>query len=72
MNVEVWFCEMIGDVVGCLYIVCSWNDQVVLDFCMWVCDQCDVVVEVIDVLIKVLLGQVEVGVDWVMLGFIYL
>lgn len=41
MNVEVCFKEIIGELVGCLYIVCLCNDQVVMDFCFWLCDVCD-------------------------------
>jgi argininosuccinate lyase len=72
MNVEARLREMIGDAAGRLHTARSRNDQVALDFRMWVRDQCDAAVEAIDVLIKALLGQAEAGADWVMPGFTHL
>lgn len=72
MNVELCLKQIIGELVGWLYIVWLCNDQVVMDFWLWVCDQVDVVIIGLDVLICVVLDQVEKGVDWVMFGFIYL
>ena len=72
MNVEARLREMIGDAAGRLHTARSRNDQVALDFRMWVRDQCHAAVEAIDVLIKALLGQAEAGADWVMPGFTHL
>lgn len=72
MNVEARLRDMIGDAAGRLHTARSRNDQVALDFRMWVRDQCDAAVESIDVLIKALLGQAEAGADWVMPGFTHL
>ena len=72
MNVEARLRDLIGDAAGRLHTARSRNDQVALDFRMWVRDQCDAAIEAIDVLINALIGQAEAGADWVMPGFTHL
>jgi argininosuccinate lyase len=48
------------------------NDQVAVDFRLWVRDQCDAAITGIDALIRALLAQAEAGADWVMPGFTHL
>ncbi len=72
MNVEARLKELIGEPAGRLHTARSRNDQVALDFRMWVRDQCDAVGPAIQALQKALLAQAEAGVDWVMPGFTHL
>ena len=72
MNVEARLKEVIGEPAGRLHTGRSRNDQVALDFRMWVRDQCDAAIAGIEALQKALLGQAEVGADWVMPGFTHL
>ncbi|MEL6583395.1 MAG: argininosuccinate lyase [Pseudomonadota bacterium] len=72
MNVEARLREIIGPVAGKLHTARSRNDQIALDFRMWVRDQCDQAIEGITALIAVLLDQAEAGADWVMPGFTHL
>ncbi len=72
MNVEARLRELIGEPAGRLHTARSRNDQVALDFRMWVRDQCDAAVSGIVALQKALLSQAEAGADWVMPGFTHL
>ncbi|QMU59411.1 MAG: argininosuccinate lyase [Boseongicola sp.] len=72
MNVEARLRELIGEPAGRLHTARSRNDQVALDFRMWVRDQCDAAVTGIAALQKALLVQAEAGADWVMPGFTHL
>ena len=72
MNVEARLKDLIGEPAGRLHTARSRNDQVALDFRMWVRDQCDAVGPAIAALQKALIVQAEAGVDWVMPGFTHL
>ncbi|MEO8530634.1 MAG: argininosuccinate lyase [Deltaproteobacteria bacterium] len=72
MNVEARLKELIGDAAGRLHTARSRNDQVAVDFRMWVRDQCDAVLDAIRMLQKALVAQAEAGADWVMPGFTHL
>ena len=72
MNVEARLKEIIGEPAGRLHTGRSRNDQVALDFRMWVRDQCDAAITGINALIKALLVQADAGADWVMPGFTHL
>ncbi len=72
MNVEARLKELIGEPAGRLHTARSRNDQVAVDFRLWVRDQCDQADEALAALQKALLGQAEAGADWVMPGFTHL
>ena len=72
MNVEARLKEIVGEPAGRLHTARSRNDQVAVDFRLWVRDQCDAVDGAIEALMKALLGQAEAGADWVMPGFTHL
>lgn len=72
MNVEARLTEIIGEPAGRLHTARSRNDQVALDFRMWVRDQCDAVDAGLVALIDAFLGQAEAGADIVMPGFTHL
>jgi len=72
MNVEARLSELIGEAAGRLHTARSRNDQVALDFRMWVRDQCDDAIAGLEALIGALLKQAEAGADWVMPGFTHL
>ncbi len=72
MNVEARLTELIGEPAGRLHTARSRNDQVALDFRMWVRDQCDAVDAGLVALIKGFLAQAEAGADLVMPGFTHL
>ncbi len=72
MNVEARLKDLIGEPAGRLHTGRSRNDQVALDFRMWVRDQCDAAIVGIQALQKALLVQAEAGADWVMPGFTHL
>ena len=72
MNVEARLKEIIGEPAGRLHTARSRNDQVALDFRMWVRDQSDAAIEGLQALIRALLDQAEAGADWVMPGFTHL
>ncbi|QDC11023.1 argininosuccinate lyase [Oceanicola sp. D3] len=72
MNVEARLVELIGDAGKRLHTGRSRNDQVALDFRMWVRDQCDAAVPAIRAVQKALLAQAETGADWVMPGYTHL
>ncbi|MEQ9040116.1 MAG: argininosuccinate lyase [Silicimonas sp.] len=72
MNVEARLKDLIGEPAGRLHTARSRNDQVAVDFRLWVRDQCDAAVAGIEALQKALLGQAQAGADWVMPGFTHL
>lgn len=72
MNVEARLKEVIGDPAGRLHTGRSRNDQVALDFRMWVRDQADAAIAGLHALMQALLAQAEAGADWVMPGFTHL
>ena len=72
MNVEARLRELIGEPAGRLHTARSRNDQVAVDFRLWVRDQCDQVDAALAALQQSLLGQAEAGADWVMPGFTHL
>ena len=72
MNVEARLKDLIGEPAGRLHTARARNDQVAVDFRLWVRDQCDAVDGALAALMKALLGQAEAGADWVMPGFTHL
>ena len=72
MNVEARLKEIVGEPAGRLHTARSRNDQVAVDFRLWVRDQCDAAEAGLVALQKALLGQAELGADWVMPGFTHL
>ncbi|NIY73588.1 argininosuccinate lyase [Marivivens donghaensis] len=72
MNVEARLKEIIGEPAGRLHTARSRNDQVAVDFRLWVRDQCDAVDGALEALMKALIGQAEAAADWVMPGFTHL
>ena len=72
MNVENRLREIIGTPAGRLHTARSRNDQVAVDFRMWVRDQCDAAISGIDALMRAFVAQAETGADWIMPGFTHL
>ena len=72
MNVEARLKEIIGEPAGRLHTGRSRNDQVAVDFRLWVRDQCDAAISGLEALMKAFLAQAEAGADWVMPGFTHL
>jgi len=72
MNVEARLRELIGPAAGRLHTARSRNDQVALDFRMWVRDACDRTAGQIQALQKALLSKAEQHADAVMPGFTHL
>ncbi|MBC2834900.1 argininosuccinate lyase [Paragemmobacter straminiformis] len=72
MNVESRLKEIIGEPAGRLHTARSRNDQVAVDFRLWVRDQCDAAISGLTELMKAFLSQAEAGADWVMPGFTHL
>jgi len=72
MNVEARLKEIVGEPAGRLHTARSRNDQVAVDFRLWVREQCDAVDGALEALMKALLAQAEAGADWVMPGFTHL
>ncbi len=72
MNVEARLKEVVGEAAGRLHTARSRNDQVAVDFRLWVRDQCDGADQALLALQHALLGQAEAGADWVMPGFTHL
>ncbi|WP_108813703.1 argininosuccinate lyase [Loktanella sp. Alg231-35] len=72
MNVEARLRDLIGEPAGRLHTARSRNDQVAVDFRLWVRDQCDQADEALSALCGALLAQAEAGADWVMPGFTHL
>jgi argininosuccinate lyase len=72
MNVEARLRELIGPAAGRLHTARSRNDQVALDFRMWVRDACDRTLGQLQALQKALLAKAEQHADTVMPGFTHL
>lgn len=72
LNVESRLTEIIGEPGKRLHTGRSRNDQVAVDFRLWVRDQCDAAISGLEALMKAFLAQAEAGVDWVMPGFTHL
>ena len=72
LNIESRLTEIIGEPGKRLHTARSRNDQVALDFRLWVRDQCDATVTAITALMQAFLTQAEIGADWVMPGFTHL
>ncbi len=72
MNVEARLKEIVGEPAGRLHTGRSRNDQVAVDFRLWVRDQCDAADAALEALMQALIGQAEAGADWVMPGFTHL
>jgi len=72
MNVEARLRELIGPAAGRLHTARSRNDQVALDFRMWVRDACDRTAGQIQALQKALLAKAEAHAGAVMPGFTHL
>jgi argininosuccinate lyase len=72
MNVEARLKEVIGEPAGRLHTARSRNDQVAVDFRLWVRDQCDAAIAGITALMRAFVVQASAGADWVMPGFTHL
>jgi argininosuccinate lyase len=72
MNVESRLKDIIGAPAGRLHTARSRNDQVAVDFRLWVRDQCDAAIMGLTALMRAFLAQAEAGADWVMPGFTHL
>ena len=72
MNVEARLRELIGPSAGRLHTARSRNDQVALDFRMWVRDACDRTGVQIRTLQKALLAKAEANAATLMPGFTHL
>ncbi|MEO0487187.1 MAG: argininosuccinate lyase [Pseudomonadota bacterium] len=72
MNVEARLKELVGEPAGRLHTARSRNDQVALDFRMWVRDQFDALDGALVALMAALVDQADQGADWVMPGFTHL
>ena len=72
LNVESRLTDLIGEPGKRLHTARSRNDQVALDFRLWVRDQCDAAILALTTLMQAFLTQAEAGADWVMPGFTHL
>ncbi len=72
MNVEARLRDLIGPAAGRLHTARSRNDQVAVDFRLWVRDQCDAATKGLTALMQAFVRQAEAGADWVMPGFTHL
>jgi len=72
MNVEARLRELIGPAAGRLHTARSRNDQVALDFRLWVREACERTVAQISALQRALVAQAEANADAVMPGFTHL
>jgi len=72
MNVEARLRELIGPVAGRLHTARSRNDQVALDFRLWVRDACDRTIFQIEALQKALVAKAEPHASTLMPGFTHL
>jgi argininosuccinate lyase len=64
--------DRIGEAGKRLHTGRSRNDQVAVDFRLWVRDQCDAAIQGLTGLMQAFLAQAEAGADWVMPGFTHL
>jgi argininosuccinate lyase len=72
MNVESRLKEIIGEPAGRLHTARSRNDQVAVDFRLWVKSACGIRIRQIETLMKALLAQAESHAGSVMPGFTHL
>jgi argininosuccinate lyase len=72
LNIEARLTEIVGAAGKRLHTARSRNDQVAVDFRMWVRDQCDQAIAGVTGLMRAFLVQAEAGADWVMPGFTHL
>ncbi|MDM7932524.1 argininosuccinate lyase [Tabrizicola sp.] len=72
LNIESRLTEIVGDAGKRLHTGRSRNDQVAVDFRLWVRDQCDQAIAGLTGLMQAFLAQAEAGADWVMPGFTHL
>jgi argininosuccinate lyase len=72
MNVEARLAELIGAPAGRLHTARSRNDQVAVDFRLWVRDQCDAAIAGLTGLMRALVDQARGGAETVMPGFTHL
>jgi argininosuccinate lyase len=72
MNVEARLKELIGEPAGRLHTARSRNDQVAVDFRLWVRDACDRSAAQLQALQKALLAKAEANADTLMPGFTHL
>ncbi len=72
MNVEARLAELIGSAAGRLHTARSRNDQVALDFRLWVRDACDAARARIEALQRALLAKAEAHAETLMPGFTHL
>lgn len=72
MNVESRLKDLIGAPAGRLHTARSRNDQVAVDFRLWVRDQCDAAIQGLTALMRAFLAQAEQGANWVMPGFTHM
>ncbi len=72
MNVENRLAELIGPAAGRLHTARSRNDQVALDFRLWVRDRTDAMIDDLTSLIAVLLDKAETHAAAIMPGFTHM
>jgi argininosuccinate lyase len=72
LNIESRLTQIIGEPGKRLHTGRSRNDQVAVDFRLWVRDQCDAAISGLTALMQVFLAQAEAGADWAMPGFTHL
>ncbi len=72
MNVEARLAELIGAASGRLHTARSRNDQVAVDFRLWVRGACDRAITEIEALQMALLAKAEVNAETLMPGFTHL
>ena len=72
LNVESRLTEIVGEAGKRLHTGRSRNDQVAVDFRLWVRDQCDAAIAGLTELMRAFLAQAEAGAGWVMPGFTHL
>ena len=72
LNIESRLTDMIGEAGKRLHTARSRNDQVAVDFRLWVRGQCDGAIEGITALMRAFVDQAQAGADWVMPGFTHL
>ncbi len=72
LNIESRLTDMIGEAGKRLHTARSRNDQVAVDFRLWVRGQCDNAIEGITALMRAFVDQAQAGADWVMPGFTHL
>jgi argininosuccinate lyase len=72
MNVEARLAELIGPAAGRLHTARSRNDQVAVDFRLWVREACDHTIERLKALQRALLAKAAANADTLMPGFTHL